>query len=571
MENIKDIFITVIFYQEKNQELNIAVGDVLRLEKEPHEKDPKAIKVLSKGQFGYIANSEGKTVLQNTESATKVGERFKETASATIIGLDHKKGPMHVYLAKLLLTETEKSKPKIDFILSGGFTAYPGKTELVADVRNSPREIKLVLINGKLCGEYKGKLSGIVKMDEETIDVLTQYTEDLPEVVAVASSVNGANIACSLTVETMVKPRMIKMQEVIDEIINNGIDTRESIGEKLEYMRRNKVSETDMVLVFKSYFLYPESVRNRISKKPKVLYVDTQGLVADSIAYMNVGKNLVFEGDKGVGKNILAETLSWLYARPRYEFSLNSQQNNNSLLGGKTFAPPTDENKKSKKVFARLISKFFFKKDKEDINETELTAIEEFLSTITSNKSQQLVYEMSAILEAFVHGGILVLDEFNTSLAHVLTVFHSLLDDRRQIEVTGYGLIEGHQNFVAIATQNKDYQGTFDANEATADRFEPIIFPPMTSLMGMLKERVPNASYDLLVVADRLYAGIKSAVELQDLPSQALTSRGFVSACEVIVNGMSPNRAFTISVANRASDNDAKQAIKNMIDSLMVD
>ena len=83
-------------------------------------------------------------------------------------------------------------------------------------------------------------------------------------------------------------------------------------------------------------------------------------------------------------------------------------------------------------------------------------------------------------------------------------------------------------------------------NQATSDRFEPFIFPPLTSLMEMLKERVPNASYEVLSMADNLYTAIKVAVESGEISNQALTTRGFISACQVIANGKSPKELLNI-------------------------
>ena len=197
--------------------------------------------------------------------------------------------------------------------------------------------------------------------------------------------------------------------------------------------------------------------------------------------------------------------------------------------------------------------------------------MEEIVDIFSPKGNQELVFETSAILDAFTKGGILVLDEFNTALAHVMTMFHSLLDDRREIEVTGYGLVRGHKNFFAIATQNRNYQGTFETNEATADRFEPIIFPPLTSLVEMLKERVPGASYEVLVMADNLYTTIKTEVETGTISNQVLSPRGFISACQVIVNGMPPKRAFEISIANRATNPAERNIIKNIIDLQIAD
>ena len=47
----------------------------------------------------------------------------------------------------------------------------------------------------------------------------------------------------------------------MNNIIDKGINTKEEIDRKLKYLRRNKVSELDIALLFESYVEYPESVK----------------------------------------------------------------------------------------------------------------------------------------------------------------------------------------------------------------------------------------------------------------------------------------------------------------------
>ena len=555
-------------HYEKAQKLK--EGDIVELIKEPdNAHDSDALKVVWKGEMvGYVANNE-KTVLEGTLSATEIHSKIKDGVKVKLLKLENDEGNfMNVFKGEIIKEKKKAKKKEIEFSLIGGFATYHGKKDLISDIENGGnRIVKLFKGEDNIFVEYNGKIAGKVSATEEVNEILEECLEDLPEVIATANGIDKGNILCSLEVKASVSKRKTNIKGEIERIVKEGINTQEEIERKLDYLKKSKVSKVNIELIFKSYEKYPKEVASRIPKKPDVLFVDTEGLVATSIFYINAKKNLIFEGEKGVGKNVLTETLAWIYNRPLYEFSSNSQHSNSSLLGGQTFVEKTKKGKsKQNKVIARLLGTFV-KRDN-DTTDEEIKALEGLIDGFNRN-NKELVFEMSSILEAFKNGGILVLDEFNTSLAHVMPIFNALLDDRRRMEVTGLGQIKGHPNFCAIATQNKDYQGTFESNEATADRFEPIIFPQSTTIVNILKERVPEIGYDTLTIADELYQGIKSAVEIGEIGQGALSIRGFISACEVISLGMDTKTAFITSVAHRASDLEERRAIENMIDLLI--
>lgn len=575
METRTGIYVTVIAMKKYPNSEKIQVGTMVDLVKEPtNTHDNEAIAVELDGiHAGYIANSVGKTVLGEGISASEANKKFKEVAKAEILSFAEKRGAMSFFNAELILTEETVKKPirELNFRLVGGFTTYPAKGDLVSDLlKSSPRKIKLTLYNQNIIGEYNGKPAGMIKDSVENLEIIQQYIEDSPEVIAEAMSSDRGDVLCNLKLNSVVKTNRVALEEVLDNIILKGINTKAEIDEKLEYLRNCNVSDIAVISLFESYVEYPEHVKNRIPKRPKVVYVDTSGIVDDAICYMNIGSNLLFEGDKGVGKNVLTETLAWLFNRPQYEFSGNSQHSNNSLLGSHTFNNPKLDSEEDKKEtvksflsLTKIIKGIFFKGD---VEETELNGMQKFLYKFLFKSDKELVFEMSSILEAFTNGGIIVLDEFNTNLAHVIPIFNALLDDRRSMEVTGLGLIKGHKNFCAIATQNRDYEGTFEGNEATLDRFEPILFPPLNSISGVLMERIPTISYETISVANRLYLTIKSSVEAGQISDQALSIRGFISACKVMEQGKPLKEALIKSVANRITDIDDRRAVINIID-----
>lgn len=83
------------------------------------------------------------------------------------------------------------------------------------------------------------------------------------------------------------------------------------------------------------------------------------------------------------------------------------------------------------------------------------------------------VYTYSAITEVIKHGGVLYLDEVNFLPAKVASVFHGLLDKRRQVVIQNNGneVITAHENLQVIVAFNPDYEGTRPLNAAFKNRF----------------------------------------------------------------------------------------------------
>lgn len=75
---------------------------------------------------------------------------------------------------------------------------------------------------------------------------------------------------------------------------------------------------------------------------------------------------------------------------------------------------------------------------------------------------------------AMRYGGILVVDEINAGSPEVNFVFHSVLDDDRQILLRNKDneVLKAHPNFMLIANMNPNYEGTHPLNEALDDRFD---------------------------------------------------------------------------------------------------
>lgn len=582
----------------------VSVGEKITLVKEPdNEFDSHAIMVLnSNGEHaGYVAANEEATVLPNTISGGELWKLVDNKCEATVSEFSKSLGWAKIYKA-IVVVKSEKDTDEITFLLGGGSSRYSGKQPLLDAVNDEgPQLIRITESGDSLVGEFNGNYAGVVRTDTDTMEILKQYVQDIADFKVEAVSVDKGNIVCRVLGGKQSIVSVANLDDEIQRIISEGIDTKESLEEKIEIMRRWKVDTNIMASLFKTYVKYPDSVKAKIPPKPQTIYVDTNGIARKALAYLCEGINVLFEGEKGTAKNTLAENLDYIAHRPFYEFSMNSQLSNADLLGAKTFdrdeisdqeyltmaasldhlmsyirgdnSSFTDEEKAiiDKVAPVMLDSENPRNKNLGDItpaamSEEKMIAFVKGLIPLFSKASQNIVFERSSIIEAFECGGIVVIDEINTALPHVMPVLNSILDERRRANVPGYKAISAHPNFNVIATQNRGYTGTFDSNEATMDRFTPIVFPANNGITGILQVKVPDVNYDTLVIANDVYMGLKASVESENIGDKVLSIRGFISACRVLKYGISLKEALIDNIANRATEDSDRQTIKDIID-----
>ena len=544
----KTLVTIVGIWSEDSGKSKVSVGDTVCLTKEPdNEHDSDAVRVLSKDKsvsIGYVANSTS-TVQLMCKSASNIKSLFKEEILAKVVAektVVFKNGKSSkAYIAELVQeTKKREKKGEINMTqeykvkLTGSISLYPNKFKVSEQLKKglSPT-VKLVNTGDKIVAYYDGGLCGYVDVRKQegisTFDEVKDVIEG-ERIAKVVSLVRQNYIAVFQVGEKEVtKAKTDKsLSEAIERVVTEGILTQGQIDERINYLKRNKVTEKQMLSLFASYKKYDDETMKRIPE-PKTLYQDSAGLVRKAIGYMNVKRNLLFEGDRGVGKNVLTETLAWASNRPLFEFPMNSQHDNNSMLGGQTITSEVGEDGKER---------------------TEIS------------------FDPDVIVQAGEVGGILVLDEFNTSFGHVMSLLNSYLDDRRRLQVPGYKTVELDPNTMVIATQNRDYQGTFENNEATIDRFVPVLFPALESIEDILMAKIPGISYDIVKDCQTLFAGLKNCVEDGDISERTISIRGFIDACLVTEQDIDLKDALIDNIANRATDKDERNAIKLMIEDI---
>ena len=414
----------------------------------------------------------------------------------------------------------------------GSIQMYPGRMPLLKNYKDGQViTVTLTKDKSKIFVEYKGDLAGYVnaKSSGEYLGrkELEPYVKKGTTARVVGLDVH--NFVIELNVSEDVQVNIETLDDVKKRLIKEKICTKKEIQLREDYLKKNGVTENQMRKLFSTYKTYDAENEKRIPQ-PLTLYQDSEGLVRKSVAYMNVGRHLLFEGERGTGKNVLTETLAWLYRRPLFEFSLNSQHDNTALLGGKTIESTVDEDGK---------------------------------------ETTTMGFDPEVIVTSAEVGGILVLDEFNTAFGHVLSVLNAYLDDRRRLEVPGYKTVNLDPNAMVIATQNRDYQSTFDNNEATIDRFVPIIFPSLQSIEAILYARVPGVEARVVDTCQDMYLRLKNAIVDGEISERTMSIRGFIDACLVVEQDIPLKDALIDNIAHRATDVDEREFIINMISALL--
>jgi MoxR-like ATPase len=313
--------------------------------------------------------------------------------------------------------------------------------------------------------------------------------------------------------------------EALDEAVRSacraGRGSYEQLWDKTEYMLGQAVPGNiiirtlDSVLGFTSY---PELVPD-----PPVKFVqgDAFGELTRALAYRLCGMNLRLVGNKGCGKNTLAQTVDWILGVPQYRMQGNAELDKLDLLGGPTIREGT------------------------------------------------MSYQLSDMLCYLRSGADVVLDEGNAIKPECADVLHSLTDEARQIEVPGYGLVKMARDSSFTITMNEDYAGTNYMNEATIDRFTPIQMSQPESIVDILRRVVPYAPENSLRICDIVYCGIKDKIRSSDgLEPEALTIRGLIDALRAEpLLGLKPG--LLDNVAGKPQDSFTRLQLTELIESMI--
>lgn len=291
------------------------------------------------------------------------------------------------------------------------------------------------------------------------------------------------------------------MLDIIDFLRQEGIDER-TIANLIKFRESCCVNEAQQYRV----------------PKPKYMYYGVD-VWRKALAALLAGENLLLVGPKATGKNVLAENLSAVFARPQWDISFYLNTDAASLIGTDTF------------------------------------------------KNGEVSLRRGPIYQCAEAGGFGVLDEINMAKNEALSVLHATLDFRRIIDVPGYDRISLAPSTRFIATMNYGYAGTRELNEALASRFVVINMPIISAndLQKLLLSQFPTLKEEYALQLAELFEELRIKCESSEISSKALDLRGLMAAIALTRQGLALDEALELGIINKSFDDFERQLVSDVI------
>ena len=268
---------------------------------------------------------------------------------------------------------------------------------------------------------------------------------------------------------------------------------------------------------FKKQYVADEAVRSRIAEPP-VKFIGDEIMELAAAALLQ-GENILLSGGKATGKNILADNLAWLFARPVYTVSFHVNTDSSTLIGTDTFT------------------------------------------------GGEVRLRRGPVALAAQYGGFCILDEINMAKNDAVSVLHAALDYRRIIDVPGYDKIPLHPAARMIGTMNYGYAGTRELNEALVSRFLVIDMPPLTeeTLFYLMQSKFPDLKPAAREALAGLYLDLQKKAKQAEITTRALDLRGLFGAIGTMRQGLSPYLAVQIGIVNKCFDLFEKEIVRDVV------
>lgn len=289
--------------------------------------------------------------------------------------------------------------------------------------------------------------------------------------------------------------------------------------EDLSFLKEQQVNPelVQGIMEFREKYSVAEEVDSRIVK-PAIPFYGRE-ILEMAIAGLLKGENILLTGSKATGKNILAETLAYIFHRPTYNVSFHVNTGSAELIGTDTF------------------------------------------------EDNQVKLRRGSIYQCAQYGGFGILDEINMAKNDAVSVLHATLDYRRSIDVPGYHKIDLHPAARFIGTMNYGYAGTKELNEALVSRFLVIDMPAQTAdtLEFIIRKSYPSAKPEAVEQFVGLFLDLQLKADNSEISTKALDLRGILAAMGTIQTGLRPLQAVRMGVTNKTFDIFEKEIVDDVV------
>ena len=285
------------------------------------------------------------------------------------------------------------------------------------------------------------------------------------------------------------------------------------------YLKEQNIDKylIDEVANFRSKYVLDDEVKARVVK-PQISFIG-KDILEMAICAILKGENILLSGPKATGKNVLADNLAYIFARPSYNISFNINTDSSALIGTDTF------------------------------------------------KNNEVSLRKGPVYQCAEYGGFGIFDEVNMAKNDAISVLHSTLDHRRIIDVAGYDKIMLHEATRFIGTMNYGYAGTKELNEALVSRFLVIDMPAIdeATLLQILKNAFPKAKDGAMEQFANLFLDLQVKAFNGEISTKPIDLRGMIACLKTVDIGLSPSVAIKMGMTNKSFDVFEREIIGDVV------
>lgn len=340
-----------------------------------------------------------------------------------------------------------------------------------------------------------------------------------------------------------------EVEAAMEAAIASGVISRDGARERIAYMAENEIDPPLTLRVIKGWKKY-----GKPGHRPSCLYQDpyleeskakgNESIVAEGLRAAVTRQPIICEGEKSVGKNVYIETIAWLMLMPMYLITFSRQMSPSSIYGEKATDNSASEALASSEGFRLAKSHVALSQaaaQGEAAPELEDDAAK-FEVLKARSASVNIIIDQSELYDWLTDGGIMVFNEMNMGEANFMASFaNQLTDGTGFLFIPGRGEVPINRDCVLFGTQNADYTGVEEQNEATLSRFGCINFKQPRTVKaqliaatnsGLAKNGYTGKKLErkYFSQAETFYQYCQKAAERGQITNAALNIRGLVRA-----------------------------------------